>query len=244
MKTIHTILFVSILGILSLTSCQDGWFCIKGEGEIITETLSLDDFSGIEVSHATDVVISQGPVQIVEAEGHGNIIDRLKTNVVNGFWDIDLEKGTYCTYDLTIYITVPDINKIYISGAGDVLLNDFEDQQELELKISGAGKIEMNKFEGATDLDATISGSGKIVGNGAFTDLENLNIKISGSGKYDAYPVITKDCYVHISGAGNCYVHALENLEAKISGAGSVYYKGNPLISTDISGAGNVVNKN
>ena len=242
-KSIYLRASVCIILSIFLSSCEDN-NCINGSGGIITRTLNIPAFTGIGMAIAADIFIQQGAIQNVEVTGHANAIDRLDTDVSNGVWDIEFRKDCYKNYDLSIVITVPDINKVFISGSGDIEVNSFNNQSDLRLDISGSGNINLNEFENCEKLDVNISGSGKIFGNLDFTSLKRLDINISGSGTYSAYPIMTDDCFVNISGSGNCYVYARNILSVNISGSGNVYYKGHPTVTSNISGSGIVVDSN
>ena len=243
----NSILFFGFLLILSVsfTSCFKDFWCVTGEGEIVTTELDLENFTGINTLGSFDVIITQGEAQLVEARGHENIIERLKTHVSGKTWDIQLEpEFCYTDYELTIYITVPKIEEISITGSGDVVVNDFSNQESLEINISGSGDVELNDFLGCETLDIHISGSGDIDGKGEFDQLELLDIDISGSGEIDAFKAPTEVCIIGISGSGNCRVNVEKRLDIEISGSGNIYYKGNPYITTNITGSGDIIDSN
>ena len=217
---------------------------IKGEGSIVTSTLNLNNFTGIDLSFADNVTISYGTTQEVKATGHANIINRIKTNVTNNIWDVALEDGCYQDYELSIHITIPTLNKIYLSGSGNIVVNDFSNQSALEVKLSGSGNITLNDFEGTTNLAVTLSGSGDIKGNKAISTLNNFNLTLNGSGNYQGFPISGKACTVLLSGSGNCELTAYNTLNATLSGSGNISYKGNPTITQNITGSGRVINAN
>ena len=68
----------------------------------------------------------------------------------------------------------------------------------------------------------------------------DLNIHITGTGNVDAFDMEVDDCYIQISGAGNCEVSVINKLDVVISGVGNVWYMGNPTVTTEVSGVGNV----
>ncbi|MDX2429340.1 MAG: hypothetical protein QNK35_00310, partial [Bacteroides sp.] len=73
MKTKNIIIAAILLGTIITQSCTKEYARIEGIGSITTQTLNLQDFSGIIASGADDVVISYGTEQKVEATGHSNI---------------------------------------------------------------------------------------------------------------------------------------------------------------------------
>ncbi len=245
MKLINLSAVIVIIIVVLSTSCRKDFMCTDGSGGIITNTLNVSDFTGIDLSIASDVIITQGEDFIVKATGHSNVVNKIDTRVSNNTWEIEFEDhDCYHNYDLTIYITVPDIHAVSVCGSGDVLINDFIDQNDLVLDVSGSGNIDFNTFEGAQYISASISGSGTIRGNKEIDSLNELDIRISGSGSFKGYPVITDDCDIKISGSGDCYVHVENNLVVNIVGSGNVFYLGTPSINSNISGSGSLVNAN
>jgi hypothetical protein len=191
-----------------------------------------------------NVVVSQGAVQKVVAVGNQNIIDRLNTNVSGNQWDLGFDRGCFSNFDLTVYITVPSIDQVKLSGSGKVEMEDFNQENDLTVSISGSGDFSMNEFESADKLYITISGSGGFRANKEITCFENLNVKVSGSGCFHGYLIEVKDCTASTSGSGSCYVSALESLSATTSGSGNIYYKGNPSVDSHSSGSGRVRHSN
>ena len=86
---------------------------------------------------------------------------------------------------------------------------------------------------------AAVTGAGDFILSGDRQAL--LDIHITGTGNLKAFEMEVKECNIRISGAGNCEVNVIDNLDVKISGMGNVWYKGSPSLTTDVSGVGNVV---
>lgn len=244
MKNLKLSAIIILMTSLLFTSCEDDNVCTEGSGTSTTKTLSIPNFTGIDFQEAGDVVISQGPVQEVKATGHPNVIDKLRDNVAGGVWNVDLGNDCFRDYDLTLNIKVPNIEEISLSGAGDIIVNDFVDQGDLSLDISGTGSLSLNSFTGTENLSVNISGSGTITGQKDFSALKNLDIKISGAGKFLGYSIETDECDINLPGAGDCEVFVKVALDVSISGVGNVYYRGDPTITQSISGSGRLINAN
>ena len=244
MKAINLIKILFFFVAFAMISCQKDDIRISGEGPITTKTLDVANFSGLELAVAANVVVSQGARQEVTATGHANIIDRIDKKVSGDIWTIELDKGRYRDYELTINVTVPDLNSIYLSGSGHITINDFVNQSDLVLDLSGAGQIDLNTFSGTENMDIDISGSGIITGYNKLSSLREVNLRINGSGSYHGFPIMSDVCKVNISGSGTCQVSVRNTLEVSIGGSGTVYYKGNPSIKDHTNRAGNIVNAN
>lgn len=249
MKTIR----LSLIALLSATillfvpGCfldfddDDDFFgCVNGDGAIVSEEISLRDFDGIELKISADVYIRQGAEQKVIIEGQRNIIDEIERDVDNGIWRIDTDRCVrYDNDDLRIYITIPDITLLRISGSGDIISENTLVTDDIELTISGSGTIDAALD--SDDINAKISGSGDMILEGR---ADVLTFTISGSGDLHAFNLQLRAANITISGSGDADVRVSDELDVRISGSGDVSYKGNPQIDANISGSGRVINAN
>ena len=193
----NTKLFMSAIAIASLfiSSCTKDYMNISGIGPITTKTIQVDNFSAIDMEGVSDVYITYGTEQKVSVTGHANIISRIQTDVSNGTWYIELERGNYGQYELSYHLTLPLIEEIRSSGTGNVIINEFPAQEDLSVKLIGTGS-----FKGfpmlVNDCDIDISGSG----NAEVSVESNLEVNIDGSGSvyYKGDPIIRD----HIQGSG------------------------------------------
>ena len=244
MKRPELFITALIAAMLLLVSCESDSVRISGEGPVVTKTITVPEFTGIDLAGAANIIISQGTTQKVEVAAQQNIIDRLETNVSGGIWIVKLEDGSYSNYDLTIYITVPTISSMLVSGSGNIKVNDFTGQDDLELTITGSGNIETNAFGGCENLSVSITGSGNVMGKDDFPDLKNMTVHIGGSGNFQGFAIVSDNCQISIPGSGVCFVTVNNALNISISGSGSVFYKGSPTITQSITGSGVVMNAN
>ncbi len=229
------------LCVIGFTSCGDIGNCISGDGERETIDFDVANFSGVGFYESGEVIIRQGSEQKVTVTGDGNILDRLILDVDNRFLDIELERGCYKNYDLTVEITIPNLDRVSLHGSGDVEIMDFDQQKSLDLHISGSGGIKMHEFNGLESMDAHISGSGDIRISEDIDDVQNLDVHVSGSGHFSGKKLNTDNCDVKISGSSDTRVSVNDHLKVKITGSGTVYYIGNPEVDLNVTGSGKVV---
>jgi hypothetical protein len=262
MKTINflqTFIIVSAL-VFSFTGCEKGLFCTSGKGEIVSEFRNVPDFIELDAAGAFDVVVMEGDVQTVEIVGHQNIVQKVNTSVSHNKLEVELKRGCYNDYVLTIYITTPDIKEVKLSGSGTITVEEFESLSELDVIINGSGEIYGDYNFPIDNLYFLISGSGnidfkttslnvvsEIEGSGDVKlegTTENQELIIDGSGTFNTFGLISNNIYVKVRGSGDSKVYANDNLEVDINGSGDVYYKGYPNLDVNISGSGNVYNAN
>jgi hypothetical protein len=233
------LLLLSLLALFCLSNLQaQRWWNngVKGEGPSVEKTIQLDNFSGISLNINADVYLTQGSTQSVRIDAQQNIIDLIETDVNNKIWRIKTEENLRDYSSIKIYITVPDMNSVKLSGSGDIYCESvFAGNDEVEVSISGSGDLRFKTT--ARSVDASISGSGDIELEGSAQD---LSISVSGSGGVDAKELRSSNCDIRISGSGDAKVHATETLNVSVSGSGDVYYKGTPQVKSRISGSGDL----
>jgi hypothetical protein len=236
------LILMVLFALFILPACHDDDFWgVRGEGPVVSETREIRTFDRIDLGVSGEVFLRQGSTQEVRIEAQRNILAIMETDVKNGKLEIDFGKHNVRRYsDIKIYITVPEITSLKVSGSGKISgETDFE-VFDLDLNISGSGRIDFGALN-ANSIDTDISGSGDLYLNG---DATRHNANISGSGKIKAFELKTENSDIEISGSGNAEVFATSHLKAKVSGSGKVRYKGSPTVDVNISGSGKVENAN
>ena len=195
MKKTQLIIVAIIIAGLTAQSCEKLNTRIEGIGTITSSKLQVDDFNSIELLGADDVFISYGTEQEVTVTGHPNIISRIQTDVSNGTWFIELERGSYGAYELTYYITVPDLEEVRNIGSGNVSVSDPISVDQMKVSILGSGSFFGFPLT-ASACQVDIMGSGEC----EVTVNNDLDVVIEGSGSvyYKGSPIIHED----ISGSG------------------------------------------
>ena len=195
-------IFLLAIGISTgLSSCFLDSDCINGEGPNVTQELILDDFTGVALSGSADVFIKQGPEQKVTVEGRQNIIDDLELDVRNGIWDIDNKSCIRNDGNMKVFIELPEINALHISGSGNMVSENIMDVDDLDISIAGSG--DMILAFTANLVDVRVSGSGNISLEGTANE---LRYDVSGSGDLRAFDLEANTANIKISGSGNAEV--------------------------------------
>jgi hypothetical protein len=218
---------------------DDIFGCVRGNGDVHSEEFFLPEITGVKLSGVGEVIIRHADTQEIIVETDQNLMTYVDRDVHNGTWTIDFDRCVKKLTRLTVYVTVPEINKVNISGSGTIRGLDEFNGPELDATLSGSGSIE---FRCNVDkLDANISGSGNIdlLGTANF-----MNVNLSGSGDVRAFDMLSQECDVFIAGSGDVRVTVDDFLKVRINGSGDVLYKGNPIIDVDITGSGSVINRN
>ena len=214
MKQLILLAFIAIF----LTSCTKDR--VSGSGDIITETRNPGNFDGVFSSGASNVHITYGDDYRVVLKGSDNLMPYFKTKVVGNHLYLSYERVNIKHDDLEIFVTLPRLERLALSGSGKVDINgNFPDQDKLRVTISGSG-------------DTYIADE---------VAYNKVSVDVSGSGKASLEKIQCTEADVDISGSGDVRLTVEDFLKARISGSGKVYYSGNPNIDSRVSGSGKVI---
>ncbi len=215
-------LFISLLSVFNFQSF--GQLIISDKN---VEVRNVNSFSGIKVSGALDVYLSQSnDYALAVSASEEKYRDNIKTEIINGMLNIFYNGGSMNLNGdkrLRAYISFKDLESIEASGASNIIINDLFKTNDFKLRLSGAsdikGKIEIE------NLMLNLSGAStiKIKGN-----VRNLKIEASGASDVKNYELIVDNCIANISGASDIKITINKSISAKASGASNLYYKGNP----------------
>lgn len=225
----------ALISMSMISSCEK----IKGKGDITTEMRSTGTYNSVSLSMSATVYITQDSLYSLEISGQENVIRQIETKVEGNQLVIRVRHGVILGNHepVKVYLSVPDVNRLDISGSGDIFTENTWQAETISLNISGSGNINIAGLY-TDELSANISGSGAI--KAASGSVVREELKISGSGAIDLRSVEAGQVYSTTSGSGDTYIHATSLLDVTISGSGDIWYYGNPAVNTHISGSGNL----
>lgn len=241
-KLLGVVSVLLVIGLLAVFVVGKGNFQkIELAGQITSESREVSDFSSVALEGVGNLILEQGEEESLIIEADANIVEKIKTEVVDGTLKIEFDDPWYVWNslsgdDINFYVGVDDLERVSIGGSGSITGDEIT-TDSLDVVISGSGKVNMSVT--AEELNSRISGSGKYELSGQAT---SQSVHISGSGKYLAEDLVTQDTEIVISGSGKAEVNTSETLSVVVSGSGSVTYVGDPeKIESTISGSGNVI---
>ena len=150
------------------------------------EKRNVSNFTKLSFRTAGKLYLKQGNTNSVELVGDPEVLDKIETKVEGGKLSIGKENSDswfnwrdWSDDDkITAYVTMKDIEGIYVSGSGDLVAETKLTGGDMELKVSGSGNLTAEID--AEDVDANVSGSGDLSLNGK---MKSMDSGISGSGK-------------------------------------------------------------
>ncbi|WP_118973153.1 head GIN domain-containing protein [Taibaiella koreensis] len=211
---------------------------VEGDGHVISKNFPQKDFKGIDARSALNVHIKQGPDYSVKVDAEENLLHLMKVYVEKDQLVVGFGNNTSVnpTKPIEVYVTAPEFRHLEGSGACNLYAEQTIKGNEIILSLSGASNADLAIEANKLGVDASGSTEINLKGKVAY-----LSVDGSGTTDIKAFPLMSDNTKIDISGAGEAEVWAAQTLKVEISGAGTVKYKGNPAtIKKDISGAGDV----
>ncbi len=206
-------------------------------GQTVKETRNLSAFNSLKLTMSADVYLSQGDKQSVQVEADKGALEYIETETNGTTLVVRNREGQWHNLGrISIYITMPEITEIELSGSGSVESQTPIKAADLIIGLSGSGNVKLTTLH-APVITAKITGSGDIYLSGD-NDQATMNATITGSGSIKADELRVANATIHITGSGSARVNVLKELESDITGSGSVLYRGNPLINAHSTGSG------
>lgn len=234
------IILLYVLPALLFTSCRGGLFGkrVLGDGNIKTETRSVGDFDGVNVSGSIDLYVKQDASRSMRIEADANLLSYLDVYMEGSILVVRPKDGFNLrpTKDIKVYVSSPEFKKLEASGACDIFSeNQIASSSGIDIDLSGScdTKVDVKSPKVSSD----ISGACKLELKG-----ETKDFQVDGSGSTDVkcFELLAETVNLSLSGAGDAEVYASSKLDVDVSGAAGVKYKGNASVNQKISGAGSV----
>ncbi len=254
------IIITLIIGAIITGSILTG--CVKvnlaeENGPLKTQTYDFTDFTGIEIGHAFELVVTQSENYSVTVTAGEKVLENIHVRQDGTTLVFDIDGWTNLWFSSwysahKVKITMPVLSVLKLSGAAKANVTGFKSAHAFNLELSGASEINMDMATG--DFIADISGSSSIEGSLTAADLDielsgasnikltgsggNIRIKGSGASDVEMLSFSVNDADIRLSGASHINLEVNGRLDVHLSGAASLEYSGHPTLGNiETSGA-------
>jgi hypothetical protein len=214
---------------------------IKGNGNIIKEYRSVQDFQELEAGGVFHIYYTPADSFSVFVETDENLMPEIKTKVKNGRLKLSTQGDISNITKLNVYISAPFLSALDMSGASSFKTTKMMKSNILNLDFSGAsnGKMDLN----CKTLEADISGAATLILCG---ESRTMNIEASGASKLKCEKLKSDIARINASGASEVSVTVQKQINIEASGAAQVHYfsRENAEVKVNTSGAATVNRKN
>jgi hypothetical protein len=229
-------LSVFVLATLLLSSCIYDGPIVRGSGSLVTKTMDLSSFSGVDASYAFQVDITQGEAFSVSVTADDNLWDRLQVRVNGQTLELGLQPGAYNNTHLSAKVSMPALSKLSLSGASRATMTGFKSASDMSMDLSGASSL--NGDVQAKNMDLGLSGASRAVLTGAG---DGVRLDASGASNADLGKFPVNTATLTLSGASRANLNVKTSLDYDLSGASHLSYTGSPSVGkSQTSGASSV----
>jgi len=197
---------------LSLGGCHISG--IRGDGNIVTENRTVQEFTSVEAEGAFDIEWVTGPASCTIRTDE-NLLRHVETSMNGKMLRMEWHGQLRPTHGMKVKLSSSSLTGARLTGAVRLAASRLSGKG---FYLEGTGATRVTVDGAVNELIATMSGASKL-------DAESLQVRVAE---------------LSISGAGKAEVSASETLKVAISGAGKVTYNGNPTVEKHISGAGTI----
>ncbi len=232
------ILFVAAISLSVLSSCRFG--CVKGSGHQVTENHKAGDFTRLDISGRFKIHLKQDSSLTVSVTADDNLMKYIHINPEGDRLRIYSKKNICGSGELVLNIGVKNLEVIKTSGGINLVTDGKLNTKDLHFELNGASKIDMDL--NADNLITEGSGSTDITLRGQAT---SHKIEFAGSGKVKAGDFVVGSYDIETTGASDCTINVLKDLNVNTTGAADIKYRGNPTnVNTSKTGAASVTKIN
>jgi hypothetical protein len=152
---------------------------VRGNGNVEKQERNVGEFTGIEVRSGIDLIVNQGDQSKLVIEADENLQEYIITEVESGILKIYVQKNTRINRSsaMDAHVTVNQLNKLSVTGGGDVQSHGLISTDDIGISISGGGDLQFDLK--ATRAKCSVSGGGDV---SLDADIRELEAALSGGG--------------------------------------------------------------
>jgi len=206
-------------------------------GAQVNRDFQVGAFDRINLTGASDVVVTVGGQPSVRAEGDAALIERLEITVVDGELRIGMREGNWSGNHrgVTVRVTVPNLQAAALAGAGDMRIDRVQGPR-FAASIGGAGDLDIAQLR-VENASFTLTGAGNIRAVGG---ARQASATLRGTGNLDLDGFEAADATVALTGTGSVELRATGTAQVQLSGVGNVEIEGSARCTVARSGLGHV----
>jgi len=196
----------------------------------------MNDFTRLDISGGFKINLKQDSSLTVSVTADDNLMKYIHASLDGDKLRIYSKKNLCGSSEIVLNIGVKNLEVIKISGGINLATDGKLITKDLHLELNGASKIDMdlnaaNVFtEGSGSTDMTLRGQAS-----------SHKIEFAGSGKVKALDFVVGSYDIETTGASDCSINVLKDLNVKTTGAADIKYRGNPTsVNTSKTGAASV----
>ena len=193
---------------------------VVGSGNITTKEEQFSDFTEVDAGSGFTIEIFESSSYSVIVTADDNVMEYIEVSKSGDTLKVGVRWGiSFRSVTLKIRITMPEINKIELSGGVQGKIEDFSSTNQLSIDLSGGSQLTGQGSAG----DLIIDGSGGSQLHFRSYSVKNTNIELSGGSQ----------ATVNLDGI----------LDADLSGGSQLFYYGDATLGEIETSSGSQITK-
>ncbi|MBA5629056.1 head GIN domain-containing protein [Moheibacter lacus] len=228
------IVFIFLSFLILNCNSEGGPDCLKSQGDLETQEISVEEFSKINISKGIELVVKEDLEQTVKVTMGENLINDIQFEVIDGELKITNENGCEMLrnyHSAKVYITTPVLEKIYSASQYSIQSDGVLRFPELTLESGIIEDTPSSVFEMQIEnerliVNDNISSVFKISGSS-----DKLEINFWGSnGRFEGENYIVEDVYINHRSTNDIIVFPVQSVTGAIRSTGNLVLKNLPPI--------------
>ncbi|UII80749.1 head GIN domain-containing protein [Flagellimonas sp. CMM7] len=210
--------------------------CFQNAGDLVRETVDVNEFTNITVFENINLVIRQGAEQVVEIETGEFLRKEVSAQVEDNRLILRNENGCnfFRDYGLTtIYVTSPNIEEIRSSTGLLISSDGVLNYPNLSLLSESFAEPDAETTDGSFDLEVASENVSIVVNGIAFFQLRgtttNLTLTLAaGDSRIEAKNLVAQNVSMDHRGSNDVFVNPEQRISGVIRGTGDVISNNRP----------------
>ena len=228
------IVFIFLSFLILNCNSEGGPDCLKSQGDLETQEISVEEFSKINISKGIELVVKEDLEQTVKVTMGENLINDIQFEVIDGELKITNENGCEMLrnyHSAKVYVSTPVLEKIYSASQYSIQSDGVLRFPELTLESGIIEDTPSSVFEMQIEnerliVNDNISSVFKISGSS-----DKLEINFWGSnGRFEGENFIVNEVFVNHRSTNDIIVFPVQSVSGVIRSTGNLVLKNLPPI--------------
>lgn len=210
--------------------------CFQNAGDLVRESVEVDQFTNITVFENINLVVKQGTEQVVEIETGEFLRKEVSAQVEDNRLILRNENGCnfFRDYGLTtVYVTSSNIEQIRSSTGLSISSDGVLGYPSLSLVSESFTEPEAETTDGSFDLNVASENVSIVVNGIAFFELRgtttNLTLTLAaGDSRVEAENLVAQNVSINHRGSNDVLVNPQQRISGVIRGTGDVISRNRP----------------
>ncbi|WP_313804139.1 head GIN domain-containing protein [Flavobacterium sp.] len=222
-KAIVVTLVAVLFGSCNMNMNLGGLKKVEGNGNVMTKSRDVSDFTSVSASNGLEVILVQGPTSEIKVEADENLHQHIKTEVNEGELKIFTDANLRNAKEKKVYVQLAKLNTLESSSGASVTSKNAFDNTSMNVSSSSGSEIDLKVNVASLNCQSSSGSEIKVSGKA-----DKLDTESSSGSSIDAKQLTTKTAFADSSSGSSIDLQSPETLTAEASSGSSISYETEP----------------